>query len=204
MIGYIKGKITALFDRMCFIETAGVGYRVFITDIDHDELQTGEESRLYIHMAVREDAITLYGFLSRETYEAFLSLLTVSKIGPKAAMSILSVMTPGTLAIAVQNRNISALTKIPGIGKKTAERMLVELKDKLKGFVPAGEVTTDVAEPAIASGIEEEVMNALRSLGYMPEEVAAVIHRVALEHPEFTDAGPMIGAVLRELGKERG
>ena len=194
MIGYIKGKITALFDRMCFIETAGVGYRVFITDIDHDELQTGEESRLYIHMAVREDAITLYGFLSRETYEAFLSLLTVSKIGPKAAMSILSVMTPGTLAIAVQNRNISALTKIPGIGKKTAERMLVELKDKLKGFVPAGEVTADV----------EEAMNALRSLGYMPEEVAAVIHRVALEHPEFTDAGPMIGAVLRELGKERG
>ena len=177
MIGYIKGKITALFDRMCFIETAGVGYRVFITDIDHDELQTGEESRLYIHMAVREDAITLYGFLSRETYEAFLSLLTVSKIG--------------------------ALTKIPGIGKKTAERMLVELKDKLKGFVPAGEVTADVAEPAIASGIEEETMNALRSLGYMPEEVAAVIHRVALEHPEFTDAGPMIGAVLRELGKER-
>ena len=89
-------------------------------------------------------------------------------------MSILSVMTPGTLAIAVQNRNISALTKIPGIGKKTAERMLVELKDKLKGFVPAGEVTADVAEPAIASGIEEEAMTALRSLGYMPEEVAAV------------------------------
>ena len=66
-----KGKITALFDRMCFIETAGVGYRVFITDIDHDELQTGEESRLYIHMAVREDAITLYGFLSGKPMRLF-------------------------------------------------------------------------------------------------------------------------------------
>ena len=112
MIGYIKGTITALSERECFVETSGIGYRVHVTDRDHDSLAIGDESKLYIHMAVREDAITLYGFIARETYELFLSLISVSKIGPKVALSILSVMKPSIFAMAIQNKDIDALTKI--------------------------------------------------------------------------------------------
>ena len=201
MIGYIKGKITALFDRMCFIETAGVGYRVFITDIDHDELQMGEESRLYIHMAVREDAILLYGFLTQEEYDLFLILISVSKIGPKVAMGILSVMEPEDFVLSIRNRNLSVLTKLPGVGKKTAERLLVELKDKVGDFAEG-----DIDEPeSLAagkpdeSGIAADAAKYLRALGYEDTEIQPVLKKLSIE---YKDVSPLVSAALREFGKQ--
>ena len=202
MIGYIKGTITALSERECFVETSGIGYRVHVTDRDHDSLAIGDESKLYIHMAVREDAITLYGFIARETYELFLSLISVSKIGPKVALSILSVMKPSIFAMAIQNKDIDALTKIPGIGKKTAERMLVELKDKIKGIgveVSANKISVDTSY----TGIQAEAMAALQYLGYASIEVADIVRRVNQEYSDVTDPGKFISLVLRELGKEK-
>ena len=128
MIGYIKGRVTALFKDFCFLETGGIGYRIFISDKTRQQLMTGEEAKLFTYMAVREDAILLYGFLGQEEQELFLLLISISKIGPKVAMGILSAMTPAAFVGAVKAQNVTQLTKLPGIGKKTAERLLVELK----------------------------------------------------------------------------
>ena len=134
MIGYIKGRVTALFKDFCFLETGGIGYRIFISDKTRQQLMTGDEAKLFTYMAVREDAILLYGFLGQEEQELFLLLISISKIGPKVAMGILSAMTPAAFVGAVKAQNVTQLTKLPGIGKKTAERLLVELKDKVGVF----------------------------------------------------------------------
>lgn len=206
MIGYIKGKITALFERSCFIETAGIGYRVYITDMDRGALHNGDDAKLYTYMAVREDAMELYGFQSHDAYEMFLVLLSVSKIGPRLAMSVLSVMTPEQVCIAVMNKDISSLTNISGIGKKTAERMIVELKDKVKKFNITYDPDENTAMPlpsAEAGGMLDETAMALESLGYSPAEVIPVIRRVAKEHPEISETALMVTTVLSEIGKER-
>ena len=123
MIGYIRGKVTALFKDSCFLEAGGIGYRIFISDKTRQKLTNGEEAKLLTYMAVREDAILLYGFLGEEEYSLFLLLISISKIGPKVAMGILSSMTPSAFVGAVKTQNVSQLTKLPGIGKKTAERI---------------------------------------------------------------------------------
>lgn len=200
MIGYIRGKIAGVFEDFCFVETGGIGYRVYISDRDRQELRMGEEAKLLTHLAVREDAFTLYGFLSQETYELFLLLISISKIGPKVAMGILSSAKPEQFSLAVRNKDITALTKLPGIGKKTAERLVLELKDKVGSFggeeIGVGSVISLGAEEGIAA----EAIAALHALGYEPEEVRSIALRLA-----ETAATPqaLIGAVLRELGRQR-
>ena len=132
MIGSLKGTVDSLGIDNCIIETAGgVGYRVFMPAAQLAQLTQGASVRLHIHTAVREDAIVLYGFLSREYYDLFELLLTISGVGPKMALGILSAVKPDAFYLAVQSRDIKVLTKLPGIGKKTAERLLLELKDKV-------------------------------------------------------------------------
>ena len=125
MIGSLKGTVDSLGIDNCIIETAGgVGYRVFMPAAQLAQLTQGASVRLHIHTAVREDAIVLYGFLSREYYDLFELLLTISGVGPKMALGILSAVKPEAFYLAVQSRDIKVLTKLPGIGKKTAERLL--------------------------------------------------------------------------------
>lgn len=198
MIGYIRGVITAIFEDSCFIEAGGIGYRVYISDRNRQELTLREEARLITYLAVREDALTLYGFLTQEAYDLFLLLISVSKIGPKVAMGILSAMKPGAFSLAVHNQDVAALTKLPGIGKKTAERLLLELKDKM-------EPSTDAAGgysalPGTDGTPASEAVAALCSLGYRPEEVVPVVQALA---DRFADPAALIGAALRELGKMR-
>lgn len=198
MIGYIRGTITAIFSDSCFIEASGIGYRVYISDRDRQELHLREETRLITYLAVREDALTLYGFLSQEAYDLFLLLLSVSKIGPKVAMGVLSSVKPETFGMAVRNRDLGVLTKLPGIGKKTAERLVLELKDKvgvLGDSVPAG-----AAVSAEGNGQEAEAIAALCSLGYRPEEVAPVVKALNTTERETEE---LIRSALRELGKMR-
>lgn len=200
MIGYIRGKIAGVFEDFCFIEAGGIGYRVYISDRDRQNLHMGEEAKLLTHLAVREDAFTLYGFLSQEAYELFLLLISVSKIGPKVAMGILSSARPEQFSMAVRNKDIAALTKLPGIGKKTAERLVLELKDKVGAFGGEEMSSTGTVSLGEEEGIAAEAIAALHSLGYEPEEVRGVVLRLA-----ETAATPqaLIGAVLRELGKQR-
>ena len=139
MIGSLKGTVDSLGIDNCIIETAGgVGYRVFMPAAQLAQLTQGASVRLHIHTAVREDAIVLYGFLSREYYDLFELLLTISGVGPKMALGILSAVKPDAFYLAVQSRDIKVLTKLPGIGKKTAERLLLELKDKVGKGLAAG------------------------------------------------------------------
>lgn len=198
MIGYIRGTITAIFSDSCFIEASGIGYRVYISDRDRQELHLREETRLITYLAVREDALTLYGFLSQEAYDLFLLLLSVSKIGPKVAMGVLSSVKPETFGMAVRNRDLGVLTKLPGIGKKTAERLVLELKDKVGVF--GDSVPDGVAVSPEANDQEAEAIAALCSLGYRPEEVAPVVKALNTTERETEE---LIRAALRELGKMR-
>lgn len=202
MIGYIKGRVTALFKDFCFLETGGIGYRIFISDKTRQQLMTGEEAKLFTYMAVREDAILLYGFLGQEEQELFLLLISISKIGPKVAMGILSAMTPAAFVGAVKAQNVSLLTKLPGIGKKTAERLLVELKDKVGVFVLSEREMPAVsaAEPD-EGGVSGEAARALMALGYEAEEISPVLKRLA---GEYDNVSQLVGAALREFGKSRG
>ncbi|MDU2066354.1 MAG: Holliday junction branch migration protein RuvA, partial [Sporomusaceae bacterium] len=131
MIGYLKGQISHLFTDYCFIDVQGVGYRVFIPLSTRQKLSVGLTATLFTSLQVREDAMLLYGFFTQAEYDLFIHLTSVSGIGPKVALSVLSVMKPEEVQAAISQKNVALLTKIPGIGKKTAERLILELKDKL-------------------------------------------------------------------------
>jgi len=200
MIGYVKGKVTGIFKDFCFVECGGIGWRVFVSGKDSARLHSGEEAKLFTYMSVREDAMQLYGFLSQEAYDLFLILISVSKIGPKIALGILSTMEPSAFAMAVRNKNTAALTKLPGIGKRTAERLIVELKDKVGTMENSeGEIPDFFEEPQL-EGIYGEAVAALRSLGYEMSEITPVLAKL---NGQFTDARKLIGAALREIGKSQ-
>ena len=132
MIGSVRGTVAYQAAEYCLIETAGgVGYRVFMPVSQMRTLSMGQEVRVLTYTSVREDAIQLYGFLTQQYYDLFALLLSVSGIGPKVAIGILGAARPEDFYLAVQSRDLKMLTKLPGIGKKTAERMVLELKDKI-------------------------------------------------------------------------
>ena len=179
MIGSIKGKVAELANEYCLIETpGGVGYRVFMPSANLAALSLGSEVRVHTYTSVREDAILLFGFLQKQYYDLFVLLIAVSGVGPKVALGILSAVKPDDFYMAVQNRDMKALTKLPGIGKKTAERLLLELKDKISGgdeiidtvFYQQG---GDVAETAVGEAIE-----ALQALGYSNSEIVPALKTV--------------------------
>ncbi|MCI7676283.1 MAG: Holliday junction branch migration protein RuvA [Phascolarctobacterium sp.] len=179
MIGSIKGSVGYLGPDFCLIETAGgVGYRVFMPAAHLAQLALGAQVKAHTHTAVREDAILLYGFLSQEYYALFELLLGVSGVGPKMALGILSAIKPDAFYLAVQSRDVKTLTKLPGIGKKTAERMLLELKDKVGPIT--GEAGSDFGESVAAggSGSVAEAMEALASLGYSNSEIMPVLKQI--------------------------
>ena len=144
MIGSLRGVISLLATDYCLLENNGVGYRVFMPAISLSQIKTGQEIRVFTYMAVREDAILLYGFLTQEYYQLFLQLTAVSGVGPKVALGVLSASKPENFYLAIQNRNIKVLTSLPGIGKKMAERLILELKDKVESMDTSG-ANEDVA-----------------------------------------------------------
>lgn len=162
MIAHLRGKLLAKHPNQAIVETAGVGYDVTISVPTFSDLpDAGAEVALHIHTHVREDAIALYGFLRSSEKALFEKLITVSGIGPKLAITILSGMAADEMAAAIRSNDVARLTRIPGIGKKTAERLVLELRDKLPVTIPAS-VT---AVPALST-VEEDVLSALVNLGY--------------------------------------
>ena len=162
MIAHLRGKLIARHPNEVIVETSGVGYDVTISVPTFSELPAlGSEVSLHIHTHVREDQIALYGFLRPEEKQLFEKLITVSGIGPKLAITILSGMASDEMTGAIRANDIARLTKIPGIGRKTAERMVLELRDKLP---PAGSGQVQVV-PSL-SAVQEDVLSALINLGY--------------------------------------
>src|SRR6266705_868261 len=162
MIAHLRGTLLAKHPNQAIVETGGVGYDVAISVPTFSDLpNVGSEIALHIHTHVREDLIALYGFLRSAEKQLFEKLLTVSGIGPKLAITILSGMPADEMVAAIRGGDVVRLTRIPGIGKKTAERMVLELRDKLPAPTGTAEVSLAAASP-----IEEDVLSALGNLGY--------------------------------------
>ena len=194
MIAHLRGRLISKHPNQAIVEAAGVGYDVTITVPTFSDLPAlGSEVALHIHTHVREDAIALFGFLHVEEKQLFEKLITVSGIGPKLAITILSGMATADMVGAIRGNDFARLTRIPGIGKKTAERMCVELRDKLDAFgAPQAAVSVSV--------IEEDVISALTNLGYQRALAEkAVSHAVAAAGLENFDA--IFRAALGGLSK---
>lgn len=161
MISFLRGKLLFKHPNQAVVDVNGVGYEANITVPTFSELPgPGAEVALFIHTHVREDALSLFGFLRAEEKQLFEKLISVSGIGPKLAITILSGLSAQAAVAAIQGNDVAALTRVPGIGKKTAERMVLELRDKLQGL--GGAPPAAVA----ASPMEEDVISALLNLGY--------------------------------------
>ncbi len=181
MIGSIKGTVAYQAAEYCLVETAGgVGYRVFMPVSQLRTLSVGQSVRVLTYTAVREDAIQLYGFMTQQYYDLFTLLLSVSGVGPKGALGILGAAKPEDFYLAVQSRDLKMLTKLPGIGKKTAERMVLELKDKI-GTLESAENDREFAEAVSGnsdSAAVNEAMAALSALGYSNSEILPVLRKI--------------------------
>lgn len=184
MIDYVEGPVEYIESDSVVIGTQGMGYRVFCPNPYIYKLK--EIRRVFTHYHVREDVTHLYGFVTREERQLFRKLLDVSGIGPKGALAILAAATPVQIASAVQREDVQFLTKFPGIGKKTAGRIVLDLKDKLKGFTTGtiGEESDFEQEGLFAALSQElssshaEAREALKSLGYSDGEVEKVMGKL--------------------------
>lgn len=183
MFYYLKGVVAEMEANLAVIDCGGVGYACATTNYTLSQLKKGERAKLYTYMNVREDAVDLFGFSSQSELHSFKLLLGVSGVGPKAALAILSINTPANLAMAVVMGDEKALTAAPGIGKKIAQRIILELKDKLAkeqasfgpdtgGSVPLTVLPNDKAKEAGA---------ALAVLGYSGSEVAAALKGIDID-----------------------
>jgi Holliday junction DNA helicase RuvA len=195
MIAHLRGKLLAKHPNQAVVETAGVGYDVTISVPTFSDLPAaGAEVALHIHTHVRDDAIALYGFLRVSEKALFEKLITVSGIGPTLAIKILSGMAADEMVGAIRGNDVARLTRIPGIGRKTAERMVLELRDKLP---EAG--TQAPAAPAM-SAVEEDVLSALVNLGYQRAAAEKAFAAIAKDG-EKTSFDSMFRSVLAQLSK---
>ncbi len=160
MIAHLRGRLMSKHPNQAVVDCGGVGYDVVISVPTYSDLpEAGSEVSLFIHTHVREDQLALFGFLRAEEKKLFEKLLVVSGIGPKLAITILSGMPASDMVGAIRSGDVARLTKIPGIGRKTAERMILELKEKLEEFTAA-------PPPPQVTPLEEDVLSALVNLGY--------------------------------------
>jgi holliday junction DNA helicase RuvA len=166
MIGHLRGTLLEKHPNQLIVETAGVGYDVQIPISTYSALpDAGELAVLRIYTHVREDALVLYGFATPEEKAVFERLISVSGIGPKLAITVLSGLATADLISAIRNSDVQSLVRIPGVGKKTAERMVLELKDKLAAIDAAGKPVPAVSGGAVFSTLEQDVLSALQNLG---------------------------------------
>lgn len=181
MYYYVKGPVAHIAPHLAVIDCAGVGYACRTTQNTLSHLERGKEAKLFTYLNVREDAMELYGFFSENERSCFELLLGVSGVGPKAALAILSASTPEGLAASIITGDERALTSAPGVGKKIAQRVILELKDKLaKGQLPAAEAYGG-GVTLIPENKTSEAAAALAVLGYSPQEVQAALRGVDVD-----------------------
>ena len=205
MFYYISGKLSHLDPAFAVIEAGGVGYKLTISGTTHaampHHLTTQEPPfvKLYTYMAVREDGIELFGFMSEDELSSFKLLISVSGVGPKAAISILSELTPAKLAIAICSDDKKAISRANGIGPKSAARIVLELKDKLKGqtFIDTeGAISAEELSVATPSGKKKDAEDALTVLGYSRSEASAALRTIDTEALELDE---IIRLALKKL-----
>lgn len=180
MIGFLKGKIISLKPTKIILDVNGVGYLVFISITTFEKISSLTEVSLFIHTHVKEDSLSLFGFFSESEKEMFELLISISGIGPKSAQTILSGISVDELKEAIEFANIGRLIAIPGIGRKTAERLLIELRGKVEGISSLGAST----EPK--SNIKSEATTALTTLGYNVKLAEKVVRDISTENPEIS------------------
>ena len=201
MYAYINGILTQKTPVSIVIECGGIGYEIFIPLSTFDNLpEIGKQVKLQIHYSFNEiDGVRLFGFFTIEEKELFSNLITISKIGPKIALSILSGLSVVDLIHAIQTGNVDLISTIPGIGKKTAERLNIELKDKVSNIKIAGK--TYISQLGI-SDIVQEAETALITLGYRQFEIRKEISR-QIKNNDFTTSEEIIKAIIKSLYKKR-
>ena len=176
MIAYLSGKVKFLFDDACILDVHGVGYKIFVDSQTRQVLNLGEAAELFIHTAVREDAINLFGMKNQSTFELFELLLTVSGVGAKSALAIASKISAADFARAVAAQDLKTLMRLPGVGKKSAERILLELKDKVQTL--AENFSAEDFQPVqIQSTAFDDAAEALEALGYTQAEISAAFSK---------------------------
>lgn len=196
MIAAVRGEVIDVALDHAVIEAAGVGYKVMATPSTLATLRRGDEARLITAMIVREDSMTLYGFADAEARDLFQMLLGVSGVGPKIALATLAVYDPSALRTALADGDVAALTRVPGIGKRGAERMVLELRDKI-GALPGG------AGGGVSGGhgIRGPVVEALVGLGFAARQAEEACDKVLANDPDATTSSAL-RAALSMLGKK--
>lgn len=201
MISYIKGELTEVFEDTVVVETNGIGYNIRVPGSVLDRLPSvGSSVRIYTYLYVKEDAMNLFGFLNRDDLSVFKLLLNVSGIGPKGALAILSTIGPDDLCFAVLSEDVKTISSAPGIGAKTAKRLIIELKDKLK--------LAEVFETALANKekassendvllARNEAVEALVALGYASAQAMKAVQQV--ENAEEKDSEQILKEALKKL-----
>lgn len=189
MIGYLNGTVKFFSGEDCILDVNGVGYRISVDSATRQNLKIGKSAELFIHTAVRDDAINLYGFQNQSAFELFEMLLTVSGIGAKSALGIVAKISAEEFAKIIAEQNLNALTNLPGIGKKSAQRILLELKDKLKGL--------KISQATSPTNFVEEATEALEAFGYTQAEISAVLNKA----PQNSTTEQLIKFALKELNR---
>ncbi len=201
MIAYVKGTVEDISEDNAVVDIGGIGVNVRISADTAARLPgIGEKVKLYTYTSVREDAMQLFGFLARNDLEIFKKCITVSGIGPKGALAILSVLDADSLRFAIMSGDVKAITKAPGIGARTAERLILELKDKIK--IDDALIDREIAATqAVGAGADtpqkREAVEALMSLGYGQAEAAKAVG--AIEGIESMDSGAVLKAALKKM-----
>jgi len=182
MIAYIKGTVEQLSDQHAILENQGIGYIINASPTTLSRLpRKGSEAQLYTYMQVREDDISLYGFLSQEEISLFRLLISISGIGSKVATAILGIMSPDQIITAIASQDSVAFSKVPGVGKKTAQRITLELQDKIKTLHHSAGVDSIIEFDAGSSSEKQDAIDALLALGYGRSESVRAVLAVALE-----------------------
>lgn len=209
MIASLRGTVLSISAHTAVIECSGVGYVFQATPMTLGSLRRGEEAQVMTHLAVTQDAMSLYGFSSDEERGMFLVLQTVSGVGPKLALACVGSLRPEEIATAISNGDHKTLQTIPGVGKRSAERMVVELKDKMAAYLPEldPEVETlptssSQSTQGAATTVADQVVLALAGLGFTEAEAVPVVHSLLETNPELETAS-VLRAALTHMGKTR-
>lgn len=181
MFYYLSGTVTAMEANLAVVDCAGVGYACHTTGYTLSQLHVGERHKLFTHCNIREDAFDIFGFATKEEKNCFERLLGVSGVGPKAALAILSAVTPDQFTLAVVTGDEKSLTAAPGVGKKLAQRIILELKDKIAGEQSAFDASGPAAAIASGGGKIAEATAALSVLGYSQAEIGAALRGLDAE-----------------------
>ncbi|WP_433787650.1 Holliday junction branch migration protein RuvA [Actinomycetospora sp. CA-101289] len=202
MISSVRGEVLSLGLDHAVVEVGGVGLAVQATPSTLARLRRGQPARLDTALVVREDSLTLFGFADAAEREMFLLLQTVSGVGPRVALATLAVLDPQSLSVALADGNLTTLMSVPGIGRKGAERLVVELRDKVAPAPPAGDDEL-LASPVAAGTLRDQVVEALVGLGFAAKPAEKAVDEVLGDSSGSSDSSAVLRAALTRLGPGR-